>query len=297
MTKDSSLAPSLVASTFIHLAALGMASALIGQRNHFPEQNLISVTLLDPTQDNKTIRSRTGDTIKTEPPKQPSAQRKRETIRAELPTPRTTKNDISKPDESKMPPPPAPASPETSRVEGGGSASGVGNLAAGDFGVAPGYGNAGTGAGTAIAGLGRGSGAPGLPAQTAPIRTNRDDRYLSEKFQALPTDGYTAMFEKMLAHPKIEVRLNTDYRDAREEVRYDHLIFTGPIDEYYDHCFGHLPYRSAGGWRCVLCPSTLISSMPSYPERWSSLIPLTALPSGGAGNSPRTTIPPGRRTW
>jgi len=77
-----------------------------------------------------------------------------------------------------------------------------------------------------------------------PIRTNRDDRYLAEKFQALPKDGYTAMFERILANPKIEVRLNTDYRDAREQVRYDHLIFTGPIDEYYDHCFGHLLYRS-----------------------------------------------------
>jgi UDP-galactopyranose mutase len=77
-----------------------------------------------------------------------------------------------------------------------------------------------------------------------PIRTNRDDRYLAEKFQALPKDGYTPMFERMLADPKIEVRLNTDYRDAREKVRYNHLIFTGPIDEYYDHCFGHLPYRS-----------------------------------------------------
>jgi UDP-galactopyranose mutase len=77
-----------------------------------------------------------------------------------------------------------------------------------------------------------------------PIRTNRDDRYLSEDFQALPKDGYTAMFEKMLADPKIEVRLNTDFREAREQVRYNHLIFTGPIDEYYDHCFGQLPYRS-----------------------------------------------------
>ena len=77
-----------------------------------------------------------------------------------------------------------------------------------------------------------------------PIRTNRDDRYLSEKFQALPKDGYTAMFRRILSHPKIEVRLNTDFREAREHVRYDHLIFTGPIDEYYDHCFGHLPYRS-----------------------------------------------------
>ncbi len=77
-----------------------------------------------------------------------------------------------------------------------------------------------------------------------PIRTNRDDRYLSERFQALPKDGYTPMFEKMLAHPKIEVRLNTDFRDAREKVRYKRLIYTGPIDEYYDHCFGQLPYRS-----------------------------------------------------
>jgi UDP-galactopyranose mutase len=77
-----------------------------------------------------------------------------------------------------------------------------------------------------------------------PIRTNRDDRYLSENFQALPRDGYTAMFEKMLSQPKIEVRLGTDYREARGKVRYDHLIYTGPIDEYFDHCFGHLPYRS-----------------------------------------------------
>jgi UDP-galactopyranose mutase len=77
-----------------------------------------------------------------------------------------------------------------------------------------------------------------------PIRTNRDDRYLAEKFQALPKDGYTAMFEKMLGHPKIELQLSTDYRDAREQVGCGHLIFTGPIDEYYDYCFGHLPYRS-----------------------------------------------------
>jgi len=77
-----------------------------------------------------------------------------------------------------------------------------------------------------------------------PIRTNRDDRYLSEKFQALPEKGYTAMFEKMLSHHNIEIRLNTDFRDAREQVHYDRLIYTGPIDEYYNHCFGHLPYRS-----------------------------------------------------
>lgn len=77
-----------------------------------------------------------------------------------------------------------------------------------------------------------------------PVRTNRDDRTFDEKFQALPARGYTAMFEKMLAHPKIEVRLSSDYRQARHQVRARHLIYTGPIDEYFDHCFGPLPYRS-----------------------------------------------------
>jgi UDP-galactopyranose mutase len=77
-----------------------------------------------------------------------------------------------------------------------------------------------------------------------PIRTNRDDRYLSEKFQALPKDGYTAMFRRILAHPNIEVRLKTDFREARQHIQYRHLIYTGPIDEYFDHCYGPLPYRS-----------------------------------------------------
>ncbi|HEV7406217.1 MAG TPA: UDP-galactopyranose mutase [Chthoniobacteraceae bacterium] len=77
-----------------------------------------------------------------------------------------------------------------------------------------------------------------------PIRTNRDDRYLNDRFQALPSPGYTAMFERMLAHPLIEVRLKTDYREARAQVQYRRLIYTGPVDEYFDQCFGPLPYRS-----------------------------------------------------
>ncbi len=77
-----------------------------------------------------------------------------------------------------------------------------------------------------------------------PIRTNRDNRYLEEKFQALPADGYAAMFARMLSHEKIEVRLNTDFREIRAQVSHRHVIFTGPIDEYFDHCFGPLPYRS-----------------------------------------------------
>jgi UDP-galactopyranose mutase len=77
-----------------------------------------------------------------------------------------------------------------------------------------------------------------------PLRTNRDDRFLSDKFQALPAHGFTAMFRKMLSNSKIRVQLGADFREVRPQVEYKHLIFTGPIDEYYDRCFGALPYRS-----------------------------------------------------
>lgn len=77
-----------------------------------------------------------------------------------------------------------------------------------------------------------------------PIRTNRDDRYFTDKHQAMPRDGYTAMFEAMLDHPNITVLTGLDYRDIKDRLRYEHLIFTGPIDEFFDHRFGRLPYRS-----------------------------------------------------
>ncbi len=77
-----------------------------------------------------------------------------------------------------------------------------------------------------------------------PIRTNRDDRYLSENFQALPRDGYTAMFDRMLASPRITVQLGTDFREAASQCRWDKLIYTGMIDAYFDYRFGPLPYRS-----------------------------------------------------
>jgi UDP-galactopyranose mutase len=77
-----------------------------------------------------------------------------------------------------------------------------------------------------------------------PIRTNRDDRYLSEKFQALPEHGYAKMFERILDHPNIKVLLNMDYREVRPQVKHRHLIYTGPVDEFYENRFGPLPYRS-----------------------------------------------------
>jgi UDP-galactopyranose mutase len=77
-----------------------------------------------------------------------------------------------------------------------------------------------------------------------PTRTNTDDRYFTDSFQAMPKDGYTAMFERMLDHPLIEVRTGVEFRDVRDAVDADHIIFTGRIDEYFDYRFGHLPYRS-----------------------------------------------------
>jgi len=77
-----------------------------------------------------------------------------------------------------------------------------------------------------------------------PTRTNTDDRYFTDTFQAMPKDGYTKMFERMLDNPLIEIRTGVDFRDVRDEVDFNHLIFTGPIDEYFDFRFGKLPYRS-----------------------------------------------------
>jgi UDP-galactopyranose mutase len=77
-----------------------------------------------------------------------------------------------------------------------------------------------------------------------PTRTNEDDRYFTDTFQAMPRDGYTRLFERMLDHPGIDVLLNTDFKAVRDAVAYKHLIYCGPIDEYFDFCFGRLPYRS-----------------------------------------------------
>jgi UDP-galactopyranose mutase len=77
-----------------------------------------------------------------------------------------------------------------------------------------------------------------------PIRTNEDDRYFTDSFQNMPAAGYTAMFHRMLDHPMIDVRVETDYDDVKDEVDYDRLVYTGPIDKFFGYRFGGLPYRS-----------------------------------------------------
>lgn len=77
-----------------------------------------------------------------------------------------------------------------------------------------------------------------------PVRNNRDDRYFTDTYQAMPQKGYTRMFENMLDHPNIKILLNCDYHEVKDEIAYDKLIFTGPVDEYFGYRYGKLPYRS-----------------------------------------------------
>ena len=77
-----------------------------------------------------------------------------------------------------------------------------------------------------------------------PTRSNRDDRYFTDTYQAMPLHGYTRMFEAMLASPNISVLLNTDYRDVVDLLPWRHMIYTGPVDAFFDCRYGKLPYRS-----------------------------------------------------
>jgi UDP-galactopyranose mutase len=77
-----------------------------------------------------------------------------------------------------------------------------------------------------------------------PARASLDDRYFLDRFQAMPRDGYTRMFERMVDHPGIDLALGTDFHDLGAKDLAPLTIYTGPIDRYFGHRFGHLPYRS-----------------------------------------------------
>jgi UDP-galactopyranose mutase len=77
-----------------------------------------------------------------------------------------------------------------------------------------------------------------------PTRTNRDDRYFTDTYQAMPRHGYSRLFENLLAHPNIHVMTGTDYRDVVHVVPWKRMVYTGPVDAFFDHRHGRLPYRS-----------------------------------------------------
>jgi UDP-galactopyranose mutase len=77
-----------------------------------------------------------------------------------------------------------------------------------------------------------------------PTRSNTDDRYFSDTYQAMPAGGYTRMFERMLKHPGIKVMLQTEWHEIRDIIPFRRVVYCGPIDEFFDYRFGKLPYRS-----------------------------------------------------
>lgn len=77
-----------------------------------------------------------------------------------------------------------------------------------------------------------------------PTRVNKDNRYFTDTYQAMPLQGYTKMFEQMLAHPNIHIMLNTDFEDIKNDIPFKNVIYTGPIDAFFNYRFGKLPYRS-----------------------------------------------------
>jgi UDP-galactopyranose mutase len=84
---------------------------------------------------------------------------------------------------------------------------------------------------------------PGVTGRV-PVNVSRDNRYFQDKFQAIPKHGYTRMLQRMANHPNIEILSNTAYREIEGEVKFDGMIYTGLIDEFFDYIYGELPYRS-----------------------------------------------------
>lgn len=77
-----------------------------------------------------------------------------------------------------------------------------------------------------------------------PVYISRDNRYFQDKYQGIPRHGYTALIQNMLDHPRIKVLLNTPYSAVKNDIAYQNLFYSGPIDEFFEYKYGELPYRS-----------------------------------------------------
>lgn len=76
------------------------------------------------------------------------------------------------------------------------------------------------------------------------VRYDSDDRYFRDKYQLMPKDGFTKLFEKMLSSDRVRLILGTDFKELINSINYKFLIYTGPIDYLFDYKFGKLTYRS-----------------------------------------------------
>ncbi len=123
-----------------------------------------------------------------------------------------------------------------------------------------------------------------------PTRTNTDDRYFTDTFQAMPRDGYTAMFARMLDHPLITVRTGVGYRELGG-VSWDRMVWTGAVDEYFDHCHGKLPYRSLRFEHEILdTPQALPVGTVNYPSEDVPFTRISEFNHMTGDTNPRTSV-------
>jgi UDP-galactopyranose mutase len=102
-----------------------------------------------------------------------------------------------------------------------------------------------------------------------PVYISRDSRYFQDKYQAIPLQGYTAMIENILRNPLIKVELNTDFRQIKEQIKFDRLFYTGAIDEFFDYELGALPYRSLDiQFEKYPCPYLQSGPQINFPENY-----------------------------
>lgn len=124
-----------------------------------------------------------------------------------------------------------------------------------------------------------------------PTRTNTDDRYFTDKFQVMPADGYTRMFENMLDHPGVTIETGVEFEAVRQETCYDRLIFTGPIDEYFGRRYGPLPYRSLAFHHVTLEQEQFQQvGTVNYPDEATPYTRISEYKHLTGQVSPRTTI-------
>ena len=223
-TKDLSLGASLVASSIIHVAVMIAASILISGRSNDFKTDLVAISLLDVPaieklnnlrkQKEPPVETKPTTTPKVEHAPEPQAMTKRELPETERPTP-PPKEESAKPAAPLQPAASATLS-TVSRTEGGGSEAGAGNLfGKGDVAVVPGSGSSGGGGGTAASGLGRDSGAPGLPAQTAILKTNREAKPIQTVRAAYPP---MALRMGMEGDVTIKIEVDTEGKVTKAEI-------------------------------------------------------------------------------
>jgi UDP-galactopyranose mutase len=128
-------------------------------------------------------------------------------------------------------------------------------------------------------------------AARVPARTDSDDRYFTDKFQFMPLHGFTRMFENMLDHSNITLQLGVEFSDLRDEIIADRIIFTGPIDEYFEYCFGKLPYRCLQFQHRTLDQEWLQPvGVVNYPDETTPYTRITEYKHLTGQSAPRTSV-------